>query len=39
MDKDKLIETFDLLDVFEDKSVQQPDIIRYCRLWIILNKQ
>jgi hypothetical protein len=36
INKDKLIECFNLLDKLVDKSVTQPDIIRYARLWMNL---
>jgi hypothetical protein len=36
--KKKLLDSEDILDNLEDKSVQIPDIIRYSRLWMNLNK-
>lgn len=36
INKDKLIECFNLLDKLADKSVTQPDVIRYARLWMNL---
>ena len=38
INKKKLLEVLDILDYLDDKSVQAPDIIRYSRLWINLNK-
>ena len=38
INKKKLLDAIDLLEYLEDKSIQAPDIIRYSRLWINLNK-